>query len=200
MPEPDITRERRFDELFGRHLQAIRSYCRWRSRNLADSEDSVSEVFLTLWRRLDEVGDEAEARVWLYATARRVTANHLRAYRRSLGLVDRLLAQPAPLPELQPHDADNTTVVERVREALAGMRDLDREVLLLSSWEELSPAEIAVVLGIRPSSARGRLHRARRRFRESYERLNPNTNPNGDADLDELPLEQLHPERSFCDA
>jgi RNA polymerase sigma-70 factor, ECF subfamily len=199
MPEPDITRERRFDELFGRHLPAIKSYCRWRSRNLADSEDSVSEVFLTLWRRLDEVGDEAGVRVWLYATARRVTANHLRAHRRSLGLVDRLLAQPAPPPELQPHDADNTTV-ERVREALAGLRDLDREVLLLSSWEELSPAEIAVVLGTRPSSARGRLHRARRRFRESYERLRPSTDPNGDTDLDELHLEQPHPERGLCDA
>ena len=199
MPEPDIARERRFDELFGRHLPAIRSYCRWRSRNLADTEDCVSEVFLTLWRRLDEVGDGEEVRVWLYATARHVTANRLRALRRRTGLFDRLIAQPTPPTELQPHDVSDATA-ERVREALAGLNDLDREVLLLSAWEELSPTEIASVLGCRPSSARGRLHRARRRFRESYERLNPNTNPNGDADLDELPLEQLHPERSFCDA
>jgi RNA polymerase sigma-70 factor (ECF subfamily) len=199
MPEPGITRERRFDELFGRHMPAIQSYCRWRSRNSADSEDSVSEVFLTLWRRLDEVGDQADVRVWLYATARRVTANHLRAHRRSLGLVDRLLAQPAPLPQLQPHDADTATA-ERVREALAGLRDLDREVLLLSAWEELSPAEIAQVLGCRPSSARGRLHRARRRFRESYERLYPGIDSAGEAELAELHLEQPHPERSLCDA
>jgi RNA polymerase sigma-70 factor (ECF subfamily) len=199
MPEPDITRERRFDELFGRHMPAIQSYCRWRSRNSADSEDSVSEVFLTLWRRLDELGDDAQVRVWLYATARRVTANHLRAHRRSLGLVDRLLAQPAPLPELQPHDVDGTTA-ERVREALAGLRDLDREVLLLSAWEELSPAEIAEVLGCRQSSARGRLHRARRRFRESYERLFPGMDPNSDTELAELHREQPHSERSLCDA
>jgi RNA polymerase sigma-70 factor (ECF subfamily) len=38
-------------------------------------------------------------------------------------------------------------------------------------WEGLSPAEIAAVLGCRGVTARGRLHRARRRFRAAFERL-----------------------------
>lgn len=82
MPGPDPARERRFDEIFGRHLPTISSYCRWRSRSATDAENAVSEVFLTLWRRLDDVGETDAVRVWLYATARRVTANHLRASRR----------------------------------------------------------------------------------------------------------------------
>jgi RNA polymerase sigma-70 factor, ECF subfamily len=38
----------------------------------------------------------------------------------------------------------------------------DREVLRLVAWEGLTPAELAVALGVRPGTARVRLHRARR--------------------------------------
>jgi DNA-directed RNA polymerase specialized sigma24 family protein len=58
-----------------------------------------------------------------------------------------------------------------VREALGRLGARDREVLLLAEWEDLSPAQIAVVLGCRAITARGRLHRARRSFREVFEDL-----------------------------
>jgi RNA polymerase sigma-70 factor (ECF subfamily) len=44
-------------------------------------------------------------------------------------------------------------------------------VLLLAEWEGLSPAEIANVLGCLTVTARGKLHRARRRFQAVYEEL-----------------------------
>lgn len=44
-------------------------------------------------------------------------------------------------------------------------------LLLLSEWEGLSPTQIAAVLGCFTVTARGRLHRARRRFRTVFEDL-----------------------------
>jgi DNA-directed RNA polymerase specialized sigma24 family protein len=44
-------------------------------------------------------------------------------------------------------------------------------VLLLAEWEDLSAAEIAAVMGCLAITARGRLHRARRRFRAVFEDL-----------------------------
>jgi DNA-directed RNA polymerase specialized sigma24 family protein len=44
-------------------------------------------------------------------------------------------------------------------------------VLLLAEWEGLSPAQIAAVMGCLAMTARGRLHRARRRFRSVFEDL-----------------------------
>jgi RNA polymerase sigma-70 factor (ECF subfamily) len=35
---------------------------------------------------------------------------------------------------------------------------------MLHAWEDLAPAEIATVLGVRPNAISVRLHRARRRF------------------------------------
>lgn len=58
-----------------------------------------------------------------------------------------------------------------MKEALRRLGPLDREVLLLSEWEGLSPAQIASVLRCPKVTARGRLHRARRRFRSAFEQL-----------------------------
>jgi DNA-directed RNA polymerase specialized sigma24 family protein len=49
-----------------------------------------------------------------------------------------------------------------VTAALARLAPRDREILQLVGWEGLSPAELAVALGVRPGTARVRLHRARR--------------------------------------
>ena len=56
-----------------------------------------------------------------------------------------------------------------VRGALRSLGQRDREVLLLAEWEGLSAAEIAKVVGCRAVTARGRLHRARQRFRLAFE-------------------------------
>jgi len=56
-------------------------------------------------------------------------------------------------------------------EALASLSGEERELLLLTAWEGLSAAELALALGCRPSTARVRLHRARRRFAYHLDRL-----------------------------
>jgi RNA polymerase sigma-70 factor (ECF subfamily) len=125
----------------------------------------VADVFLTAWRRLEDVPvDPVSARVWLYATARRVIANQRRSLRRRRALHDRLAQQAAV-------SRDRLTTGEEslVHDALELLGPRDREVLLLSEWEGLSAAEIAAVVGCLTVTARGRLHRARRRFRAAFE-------------------------------
>ncbi len=51
---------------------------------------------------------------------------------------------------------------------LAGLEPTDAEVLRLTVWEELTPSEIAEVLGARPGAIRNRLMRARRRAQELF--------------------------------
>lgn len=158
---------RRFDELFEAHSRDVVAYCGWRAASASDAEDAAADVFLTAWRRLDSVPDGDAARVWLYATARRVIANQRRSRRRRTGLEERLAheAAVAPPPERLNREA------AFVHEALHRLGARDREVLLLAEWEGLSPAEIGAVLGCLAVTARGRLHRARRRFRAVFDEL-----------------------------
>lgn len=162
----DGEQERRFEELFEAYRSDIVAYCGWRSASASDAQDAVAEVFLAAWRRLDELPNGDAARVWLYATARRVIANQRRSRRRRIALQERLVLEAATR---SPEGSDDDRTL--VREALCRLRPLDREVLLLAEWEGLSAAEIAEIVGCLTVTARGRLHRARRRFQAVYEEL-----------------------------
>ena len=166
MKQTDDQRQQRFDALFAAHGPDIVAYCTWRANPASDAQDAVAEVFLTAWRRLDELPEGDAARVWLYATARRVLANQRRATRRREALHERLAREPAPAA-IEPPEGEAALV----REALLRLTARDREVLLLAEWEGLAPAQIAGVLGCLTVTAHGRLHRARRRFRDAFEAL-----------------------------
>jgi RNA polymerase sigma factor (sigma-70 family) len=168
MREGEAERRRRFDALFAAYSPDVVAYCGWRAESPSDAQDAVAEVFLTAWRRLDELPEGNAARVWLYATARRVIANQRRSSRRRVALYERLALQAATASrEPSPTGAEEALV----HEALGRLGPRDREVLLLAEWEDLAPAEIAAVMGCLAITARSRLHRARRRFRAVFEDL-----------------------------
>ena len=174
MSKHEPERRRRFDALFASYRSDIVAYCTWRAASASDAQDAVAEVFLTAWRRLDELPEGDAARVWLYATARRVTANQRRASRRRYALLERLAREAAPFPQ-ESTDREETAV----HDALRALRPCDREILLLAEWEGLTPTQIARVMGCLTVTARGRLHRARHRFRAAFEELGaakPTTN------------------------
>jgi RNA polymerase sigma factor (sigma-70 family) len=156
----------RFGQLYREQGRSILAYALRRVEDPEDAADVVAETFLVAWRRLGEVPVDGGARLWLYAVARRVIANRNRAERRRTRLGERLAetlrtelaARPAPAGE-----------AAEVLRTMGELGDEDRELLLLISWEELSPGQAAKVLGISSLAARSRLHRARRRLRALLE-------------------------------
>jgi RNA polymerase sigma factor (sigma-70 family) len=159
-------RRDRFEVLFASYGADIVAYCGWRAASESDAEDAVADVFLTAWRRIDHVPEGDAARVWLYATARRVMANQRRSGQRRIALADRL-ANEAAAARREPGSSHEEELL--VHDALQRLGAHDRELLLLAEWEGLSHAQIATVIGCFPLTARGRLHRARRRFRAAFE-------------------------------
>ena len=72
-------REERFEALYLQHYPAIYAYVRRRLVGLAaEVTDVVADVFSVAWRRLDEVPDAPEDRLWLYAVARRCVGIELK--------------------------------------------------------------------------------------------------------------------------
>lgn len=163
----------RFELLFDRHRRAVLGYALRRVDEPADAADVLAETFLVAWRRVGEVPAGEHARPWLFGVARRVLANQRRGEQRRSGLAERLgeeLTAQLPAHASQHHDGDRDGA--RVRAALARLSREDREVVLLAAWEELTPAQIGVVLGVRGVTARSRLHRARRRLKAELETTN----------------------------
>ena len=132
-------------------------------RNSADAEDAVQEAFVRVLRHRETLHEVRDQRVWLIRIVWNVVLDRKR----------RMKTRPetddvAELARVLP--AGGLTADERVAAAqhharvLACVEQLpakERQVLMLSAFEELSSVEIAAVLGITESSVRSRLFRAR---------------------------------------
>lgn len=154
-------------DLFGHHSAAVLAYANRRVSCVEDAEDVVVEVFATAWRRRADV--PAEPLPWLYATAGNVIAHVIRSQTRRTRLGARL-ASVTPL-RVEPDPAQWIVEASDARDvvaaAMAELAENDAELLRLWAWEQLEPAEIALVLDCSPGTARTRLHRARGRLREA---------------------------------
>ena len=153
--------ETRFENLYRAHADQVHAYARRRTSPGA-ADDVVSETFLVGWRRLSDVPEQPLP--WLLGVARRVLANRRRTESRTDALTRRLAgSEPVAGPG---HDVDDE-LNQRVRLALAGLGDRDRELLMLIAWEGLRVQEAAEVLGVRSGTLAVRLHRARKRLSEA---------------------------------
>jgi RNA polymerase sigma factor (sigma-70 family) len=154
----------RFEMIYRETRQSLLAYFLRRADSADDAADLLSEVYLVAWRRISQVPAGEEARLWLFGVARRLLANQRRRARTAADLavaLERSLASPG----VQPSSVESGIAAGEVAAALRELPPADRELLMLSGWEGLTPSEIGVVVG-RPSAlVRVRLHRARARLR-----------------------------------
>lgn len=155
------TEQRTFDAFVREVAEPVRRYLARRT-DPDTAEEAFAEVLLVCWRRVDDL--PADPLPWVYVVARNCLANAERSRRRRNRLAGRLrsLERPAAVPG--PSEEPDHTVLH---EALARLRPADAEVLRLWAWEDLSPGQIATVLGVSENAAAIRLHRAKHRLRES---------------------------------
>lgn len=165
-----LERTLRFEDLYAAHRSRVFGYV-LRRAGPDDASDIIAETFLTAWRRLDEIPAGKEARLWLYAVARRVMANHRRGERRRSELANRLRRELSTVEIADEQTAD----LDELAAAFSRLSEADREVLALEAWEQLDPGEIAAVLGCSRNAARIRLHRARRRLAQQRASSSPQT-------------------------
>lgn len=146
------------------HHQRVRQYL---SRRVSadDIDELTAQVFEVAWRRWNDVPDGPERLWWLLATAHRTTGNYYRSRTRRGNLAARLSSMNRPPVE----DAGWTSVENvLVRDVLAQMTVGDREVLILSVWDDLDVSTVALVLGVSTEAAQKRITRARDRFKVLY--------------------------------
>ena len=156
-PPPDDERDR-FEALWSASYPKILAYARRRFSE-EDARDVAADTFLVAWRRRADLPADDPV-PWLYGVARRVASDRRRAAARRSRLTQRLDSQ-RPAEVGAPPDPEET----RLLEALAMLGERDREALLLTGWEDLTPAQAAQALGCSQPAFRVRLHRARRRLR-----------------------------------
>lgn len=140
-------------------------------RNPADAEDAVQEAFLRVLRHRDSLHEVRDRRVWLIRIVWNVVLDRKRRAKTRPETDDvSELARVLPSNGLSAEDiAAAAQHHARVLACVDKLPAKERQVLLLSAFEELSSVEIASVLGITESSVRSRLFRARNLMAEQLD-------------------------------
>jgi RNA polymerase sigma-70 factor (ECF subfamily) len=173
---PDVTTDQRLiaayrggDEraaagLIGRHVAALGRFLYSSGAPRDEVEDLVQETLFRAFRRLDTWRGDASFRSWLLTIASNLLRDHFRS-RKSHQLVS--LDHQEILGPADPHgDLAAGEAEERLRQGLAALPRLQRDVFLLRAQEGTEYEEIAAALGTTPGAARVHYHHAVKRLKE----------------------------------
>jgi RNA polymerase sigma-70 factor (ECF subfamily) len=158
---PEFRRER-FRILYRDLYDDLWRYVQRRSISDEEAHDTLSEIFLVAWRRLEDVPAGKEARLWLFGVARNLVKTSWRKRKRSAALVDRISNEMATRSAID--DKSDDSGVYKIVKALQFLSENDQEILRLLAWEGLSHKEISVVLECSENAVAIRIRRARVRL------------------------------------
>ena len=164
-----------FTEFYRAHVDEV---TRFVTRRVADphlAADLTAEVFLAAIEAAARYrGSVGGPRTWLYGIARHVIAAEFRRSareRRAEGLIAGRRLLDADDVDRLVEKIDASRQVRELHREWQALPEGERAVLELVAVDGLTVAEAAAALGIRPVTARVRLHRARRALRPESFRL-----------------------------
>lgn len=161
------TRHALVRSLVERESRGLLVYFLRRTTSAEDAADLLGDTLLVIWRREGSIPtDETEARMWMFGIARRVLSGHHRTRSRRDALSERLGTTLAMAVQLH---ADPTSDPDGLREAIATLPDLDREIVRLVYWDGFTLAEAAGIMRMRPATVRSRMARARAKLKAELE-------------------------------
>ncbi len=153
----------RFEALFRAHSRDILGYALRRLDSRETAADVMAEVFAVAWRKIEEVPEGDQARLWLFGVARNVVRNQQRSNWRRRNLASKL-ALDLTVADLEPETQD-TSEIDALLKAMKDLREDERELLQLVIWDGFEPSQAAHLLGIPATTARTKLHKARVKIR-----------------------------------
>ena len=155
-----------FEALVRAYQVPVLAFLMRRGASRADAEDLVQETFLRAYRSLHRFDPRQRFAAWLFTIAHRLALNHWRDRRPGEGgdaTATLASSRPSPHDEVAAADAGDR-LWDHARAVLTPERFT---MLWLRVAEDLSPGEIAAVVGRSGVSVRVELHRARRQLQQS---------------------------------
>ncbi len=162
-------REAVFQHLFDEYQQPIFNYVLRMVGDADRAADITQDTFIKAYRKLDSLTDEGSARSWIYRIATNTAIDDTR--RRKFFVFGSRHGEPEPGhdqadqrpgPEAQ---VMASTLDERIQRSLLRLRPNHRQCLILSDIEDMSPLQIAEVMGMSYGAVRTLLCRARAEMR-----------------------------------
>jgi RNA polymerase sigma-70 factor (ECF subfamily) len=154
--------------LYERHRVAIYRFACQMLCNIELAEDVTHDCFLGLMKQPQRFNPQAGSlRTYLFGAARNLALKHFRDNAGSVSIVD-LKIEPRAKKEHGPlNKLIEGEIAAKVQSAIADLPVLQREALILFEYQEMSLAEIAVIVEADIGTVKSRLFRAREQLRRA---------------------------------
>jgi RNA polymerase sigma-70 factor (ECF subfamily) len=157
----------RFGELVARYAGYVASFALWRTRNRADAEEIAQETMVRAFENLARLRAPRRFSAWLIGIADHIVADCIEKRGRSVSL-DAALGGAEGASRLHPEgvapgplDAARSSEEQgRLLEAIGGLPERYRTVLVLKHQRDMGCEEIGRSLGLATSTVTSRLSRA----------------------------------------
>lgn len=162
-----------YDELVRRLQERVYSTIYNMTSNHEDAADLVQEAFVKAWQALDRFKGDSSFYTWIYRIAVNRTLNFLKSRKnkrhRSLNDLDARVENDPDLVALISHrtprrDLKLAELQEKLNEAMQGLSEAHRTVVVLHDIQGVPHDEIAEIMGCNPGTVRTRLFYARKQL------------------------------------
>lgn len=157
------------------HQERVYSTCYRFLRSREDAQDVSQDVFIQVYRSLDEFRGESQLSTWIYRIAVTKSLDFIRKQnrKRRMGSVKSIIGIGSAEDEIDiPTDSTPETdfmIADRkeiLAAAVAQLPESQRAAITLSNYEDYSNQEIANILGTSVSAVEGLLHRGRKKLKK----------------------------------
>jgi RNA polymerase sigma-70 factor, ECF subfamily len=131
-------------------------------REPEDARDLTQAVFIRIYQNLHRFDARHRFFSWIYRIMINESLNHLKRRRPKEALDERIVA-PGPSPE---ENRERDQIDERVDEAVMGLSDMYRDVIVMRHFLGMSHMEMSEQLGVPEKTVKSRLHTGRQRLAE----------------------------------
>jgi len=160
--------------LFRRHERPVYSLLYRMLGNHDDTEESLADVFVKVWRSAGSFRGDARFTTWLYHIAANTARDKLRSRRGNVEMSFEDMARDEEAFAATGRTAESPENVllraedsARLSAAIRTLSDEDRLLITLHHLQEFSCDEISEITGISVSNLKVKLFRARRKLREA---------------------------------
>jgi RNA polymerase sigma-70 factor (ECF subfamily) len=133
-------------------------------------DDATQDVFVVVYRKLEEFEFRSHIKTWLFSLAWRVSQIYRRKQRSAPPLA--MDVEHVPDARSSPHDSAARTEALKIMDSILASLDEERRVVfIMAELEQIAVPEIAHTLGINLNTAYSRLRLARDEFNATVKRL-----------------------------
>ncbi|MBN1222512.1 MAG: RNA polymerase sigma factor [Candidatus Aminicenantes bacterium] len=148
-----------FQDLYESFASEVYRFSLWLTGDSLEAEDITSETFIRAWTHNSKIRTET-LKAYLFTISRNVYLEHQRKRKNQVGLKD-----VHPDPALGPYElTESQFKLQRVKQILQTLPELDRAAFVLRVQHELPYEEIARVLELSLTAAKVKVHRVRKKL------------------------------------